>query len=83
MNNNQIENEEEIPRTGSALYNLNHPDEKIRKKTLKKYKRINKYLVLPLYRLRILPLLGFGRIFLILTTKGRITPPTDLIVTPL
>ena len=73
MNNNQIENEEELPRTGSALYNLNHPDEKIRKKTLKKYKRINKYLVLPLYRLRILPLLGFGRIFLILTTKGRIT----------
>jgi deazaflavin-dependent oxidoreductase (nitroreductase family) len=62
-----------LPRPGSALYNLNHPDEKIKEKTLKKYKRVNKYLVLPLYRLKILPLLGFGRIFLILITKGRIS----------
>jgi deazaflavin-dependent oxidoreductase (nitroreductase family) len=60
-----------LPRTGSALYNLNHPDETKRMKILKKYKRINKFLVRPLYRLRILPLFGFGRIFLILTTKGR------------
>ena len=65
--------EEELPRPGSALYNLNHPEEKVRIKTLKRYKRINKYLILPLYRLRILPLLGFGRIFLILTAKGRIS----------
>ena len=64
---------ESLPRPGSALYNLNHPDEKIKEKTLKKYKRVNKYLVLPLYRLKILPLLGFGRIFLILITKGRIS----------
>jgi len=62
-----------LPRSGSALYNMNHPDEKIRVKTLKKYKSLNKYLVIPLYRLRILPLLGFGRIFLILTTIGRKT----------
>ena len=62
-----------LPRPGSALYNLNHLDEKIKEKTLKKYKRVNKYLVLPLYRLRILPLLGIGRVFLILMTKGRIT----------
>lgn len=65
--------EELLPRTGSTLYNMNHPDEKIRVKTLKKYKSLNKYLVIPLYRLRILPLLGFGRIFLILTTIGRKT----------
>ena len=64
---------EGLPRPGSALYNLNHPDEKIKEKTLKKYKRINKYLVNPLYRLRILPLFGFGRVFLILITKGRIS----------
>lgn len=62
-----------LPRMGSALYNMNHPDEKIRLKTLKKYNRLNKYLVIPLYRLRILPLLGFGRVFLILTTIGRKT----------
>jgi deazaflavin-dependent oxidoreductase (nitroreductase family) len=64
---------EVLPRPGSALYNLNHPDEKIKEKTLKKYKRVNKFLVLPLYRLKILPLLGFGRIFLILITRGRIS----------
>ena len=62
-----------IPRPGSPLYNLNNEDENIRKKTLRKWRIANKFLVLPLYRLRILPLIGFGRIFLILTTKGRIT----------
>ena len=72
-NNNQNTFNEDLPRVGSALYNLNHPDENLRMKTLKKYKRINKYLILPLYRLRILPLFGFGRIFLILTAKGRIS----------
>ena len=60
-----------LPRLGSLLYNLNHPNEKIKQKTLKKFRRLNKFLVKPLYRLRILPLLGFGRIFLILTTMGR------------
>ncbi|MHA2281759.1 MAG: nitroreductase/quinone reductase family protein [Promethearchaeota archaeon] len=63
--------EEELPRPSSALYNLNHPEEKVRLKVLKKYKRINKFLILPLYRLKILPLFGFGRIILILTIKGR------------
>ncbi|MHA2005907.1 MAG: nitroreductase/quinone reductase family protein [Promethearchaeota archaeon] len=70
-NENYIKDGEELPREGSALYNLNHPDQIIRMKILKKYKRLNKFLIRPLYRLRILPLLGFGRIFLILTTKGR------------
>ena len=72
-NNNHIRYENELPRKGSALYNLNHPDDNIRMNILKKYKRINKFLIRPLYRLRIFPLLGFGRIFLILTTKGRNT----------
>ncbi len=66
-------NETLLPRPGSPLYNLNCEDEILKNKTLKKFKNLNKYIVLPLYRLRILPLLGFGRIFLILTTKGRIT----------
>ena len=68
-----IANEDLIPRPGSPLYNLNHTDENKRKKTLRRWRIINKYLVLPLYRLRIFPLFGFGRIFLILTTKGRVT----------
>lgn len=65
--------EEELPRSGSILYNFTHSDDEIREKTLKKIRRLNKYLVLPLYRVRILPLLGFGRIFLVLTTIGRIS----------
>jgi deazaflavin-dependent oxidoreductase (nitroreductase family) len=73
LNNEDKIDDELLPRTGSVLYNMNHPDETIRLKTLKKYKRLNKYLIIPLYRLRILPLLGFGRIFLILTTLGRKT----------
>ena len=74
MSNNEDKIDAELlPRMGSALYNMNHPDEKIRVKTLKRYNMLNKYLVIPLYRLRILPLLGFGRIFLILTTIGRKT----------
>lgn len=61
----------DFPRPGSSLYNLLHDNEKIKEKTLKKYKKINKYLILPLYRIRLLPLLSLGRIFLVLTTKGR------------
>ena len=71
--NNHNISEEELPRPGSALYKLNHPNIEKREKNLKKYNRINKYLVIPLYKARIFPLLGFGRIFLILTTIGRIT----------
>jgi deazaflavin-dependent oxidoreductase (nitroreductase family) len=62
-----------IPRPNTPLYNLNHEDKEVRNKTLKKWRRLNKYLVLPLYRCHLLPLFGFGRIFLILTTKGRKT----------
>jgi len=62
-----------LPRPGSSLDTLNNKDEMIKNKTLKKFRRYNKYIVLPLYRSKILPLLGFGRLFLILTTQGRIT----------
>ncbi len=62
-----------LPRPESSLYNLNHKDVMIKDKMLKKFKILNKYIVIPLYRLKILPLLGFGRIFLILTTQGRKT----------
>jgi deazaflavin-dependent oxidoreductase (nitroreductase family) len=71
--NNKNAEIEDLPRPGTPLYNFVHEDPEIRKKTLKKWKRLNKYLVLPLYRIRLLPLVGFGRIFLVLTTKGRIS----------
>ncbi len=64
---------EDLPRPGSALYNLTIADESKREKTLKKWNKMNKYLIKPLYKVGILPILGFGGIFLILTTKGRIT----------
>ena len=63
-------NNEDLPRSGSVLYNFNYQDEASRKKMLKKWKRLNKYLMIPLYRARMLPLLGFGKIILILKTKG-------------
>jgi deazaflavin-dependent oxidoreductase (nitroreductase family) len=62
-----------LPRPGSPLYNLNHENDEIRKKTLKKWRLTNKLLIIPLYRLQILPCLGFGRIFLIIKTIGRKT----------
>lgn len=61
---------EELPRPGSVLFNFNYQDEASKKKMLKKWKRLNKYLMIPLYRARLLPLLGFGKVFLILKTKG-------------
>lgn len=63
-------NKEELPRPGSVLFNFNYQDEASRKKMLKRWKNINKYFMIPLYRAKLLPLLGFGKIFLILKTKG-------------
>ncbi|MFW9942876.1 MAG: nitroreductase/quinone reductase family protein, partial [Candidatus Thorarchaeota archaeon] len=63
-------NNEELPRPGSVMFKFHYQDEASKKKTLKKWKKLNKYLMIPLYRTKILPLLGFGKIFLILKTKG-------------
>ncbi|MFX1496937.1 MAG: nitroreductase/quinone reductase family protein [Promethearchaeota archaeon] len=68
-NNIEIKNEE-LPRPGSVLYNFHYQDEASIIKTLKRWKKLNKYLMVPLYRIRFLQLFGFGRIFLILKTKG-------------
>jgi deazaflavin-dependent oxidoreductase (nitroreductase family) len=65
--------EEEIPRPGSVLYNLLCADDATKEKLLRRFKKLNKYLIIPLYRIKILPLFGFGRIFLLLITKGRIS----------
>ena len=58
----------ELPRKGSVIHNMICGSEK--KKALDKFKMINNYLVTPLYRIGILPLLGFSRIFLLLITIG-------------
>ncbi|HUY01533.1 MAG TPA: nitroreductase family deazaflavin-dependent oxidoreductase [Candidatus Deferrimicrobium sp.] len=70
------ERTDELPRTGSSIYKFNCSDEETRAKMLKKYKRVNKYLIIPLYRIGLLPAIGFGRIFLLLKTQGRTTGKT-------
>ncbi|MHA1686899.1 MAG: nitroreductase family deazaflavin-dependent oxidoreductase [Candidatus Heimdallarchaeaceae archaeon] len=61
------------PRPGSAEYNFLMADKEARERSLKRWKAMNKYLVIPLYRIGILPLFGFSFIFLLLFTKGRKT----------
>ena len=70
ISNENNTNKDDLPRPGSVLYNFNYQDEATKKKMLRRWKNLNKYLMIPLYRARILPLLGFGKIILILKTKG-------------
>ena len=63
-------NHDELPRSGSVIYNFHYQDDSSKKDTLKKWEKVNKYLVIPLYRAKSLPLLGFGKIFILLKTKG-------------
>ncbi len=71
MDSNDIENDnDQLPRPGSVMYNFNYQNESAKKGMLKKWSKMNKYLIIPLYRVKFLPLLGFGKIFLILSTKG-------------
>ena len=46
-------------------------DENQKRRSLNWFRRLNRYLLVPLYRLRILPLLGAGRVILVLATRGR------------
>ncbi|MBY8999567.1 MAG: nitroreductase family deazaflavin-dependent oxidoreductase [Candidatus Heimdallarchaeota archaeon] len=71
----------EFPRRGSAEYGFLFGDAEKQKKVLKRWKRLNKYFTIPLYKSGIFPLFGFGKIFLLLFTKGRKTGKTR--VTPL
>ncbi|MFX0094655.1 MAG: nitroreductase family deazaflavin-dependent oxidoreductase [Candidatus Hodarchaeota archaeon] len=59
----------DFPRPGSLFYTMMH-NEKSKTRYIRLIKLVNKALIF-LYKLRVLPLLGFGRRFLILTTKGR------------
>ena len=59
-----------LPRPGSTVYNLIHDDISQQRKAIKKFKFAN-YFFNPLYRIGLLPLFGFSRIFLLLITTGR------------
>ena len=75
MENHNIENttKKEFPQPDTPLFDLLSEDEEIKNKTLKKWRLLNKWLMIPLYRIYLLPLLGFGKIFLLLQTEGRIS----------
>ncbi|NHJ23403.1 MAG: nitroreductase family deazaflavin-dependent oxidoreductase [Candidatus Lokiarchaeota archaeon] len=60
----------DLPRPGSVIYNFHFRDEFSKKKKLRRWQKLNKYFMIPLYRLGVLPLLGFGWAILILTTIG-------------
>ena len=60
----------ELPRPGSVMYDFHFQDENLKKRKLKRWQRLNKYLMIPLYRIGVLPLLGIGRAILLLTTLG-------------
>ncbi|MFW9873168.1 MAG: nitroreductase/quinone reductase family protein [Candidatus Thorarchaeota archaeon] len=64
-----IEINGDLPRPGSVMFNFHSQEETSKKKTLKRWNRLNKYLMIPLYRIKFLTLLGFGKIILILKTK--------------
>ncbi len=60
-----------LPRPGTIIYDLIYGTIEQKKKAFRKFRIINSYLIIPLYRIGILPLLGFSRIFLLLITFGR------------
>lgn len=64
---------DDFPRPGSAEYGLLLAEKEEKKKILKQWKRLNKFFIIPLYRIGILPLFGGGKIFLLMFTKGRKT----------
>ena len=72
QNTEKVE-KKEFPQPDTPLFDLLSEDEEIKNKTLKKWRLLNKWLMIPLYRIYLLPLLGFGKIFLLLQTEGRIS----------
>ncbi len=62
-----------FPKEGTWFYRLMHHTGSDLPKSYKWFKRLNKGFMVPLYRLRVLPLFGIGWIILMITTIGRKT----------
>jgi hypothetical protein len=60
-----------LPRPGTIVYDLVRGTPEQKKKAIKKFQFVDSYIVVPPYRIGLLPLLGFSRIFLLLETIGR------------
>lgn len=61
----------QYPREGSIIYGFMTGTKESRKKAVSKFKIMNKYFIVPLYRFNILPLFFVGRFFVLLYIKGR------------
>ena len=72
QNTEKVE-KKEFPQPDTPLFKLLSEDEEIRNKILKQWSSLNKWLIIPLYRIYLLPILGLGKIFLLLQTEGRIS----------
>jgi len=62
---------EALPRHGSFMYDFMHGEPKLQIKKARRFRFINKWFVVPLYRIYLLPLLGMGRVFLLIYHQGR------------
>ncbi|MHA1979050.1 MAG: nitroreductase family deazaflavin-dependent oxidoreductase [Candidatus Hodarchaeales archaeon] len=65
-----------FPKEGTWFYRLMHHQGPDLPRSYKWFKRLNKYFMVPLYRLRVLPLFGAGWMILMITTVGRISGKT-------
>ncbi len=66
-----------FPKTGTYFHRLMTHKGTGLPRSYKWFKRLNKYIMVPLYRLGILPLIGAGRLgLLMITTRGRKTGKT-------
>ena len=61
----------ELPRKGSIMFDFMSTQPQQKKKTVKKFKILNNYFVVPLYRINILPLFFVGKVIVLLYTIGR------------
>lgn len=66
-----INNQTTLPRKGSIMFEFMRGTNETMKKSLNKFKLMNKYFLVPLYRANILPLFLIGRKVVLLYTKGR------------
>ena len=60
-----------FPKDGTWFYRLMHHTGPALPRSYKWFKRLNKGFMVPLYRLRVLPLFGVGWMILMITTIGR------------
>jgi len=70
--NKRVEAASDFPRPNSFLSDMIRGGQDRSSKAVRLLRFVNRF-VAPLYLMYVLPLLGFGRIFLVLTTKGRKT----------